>query len=118
MDQSATRRSWKVLPEPILREWFKLPLIFTKAEGEKLRRGHIPCVMEDKWFVFYEIEWLYFCRSWTGACIYGLHLTATADGMTSSECWASRDPEHYHNLIMDKDKALLADLIALVLDSD
>lgn len=118
MDEMATRLSWKILPEPVAREWFKLPLTFTKEEGEKLRRGHIPRVMEDRWFVFYENEWLHFCRSWTGAHIYGLNIVDTPNGMQSSECWASRDPEHYHNILMDQDKALLSEIISFVLECD
>jgi hypothetical protein len=45
---------------------------YTAGEFERIKRGVIPREMEDKWFVFYEEPWLYFHRSWTGACIYAV----------------------------------------------
>ncbi len=36
--------------------------------------GHLARVMEDKWNCFLENDILYICRSWTGFCIYRLHL--------------------------------------------
>lgn len=118
VDEVATRLTRPVLPEPILREWFDFPLSFSSEQGDKLRRGHIPLMMEDRWFVFYENGWLYFCRNWTGASIFGLRLTATPDGMVSSECWASRDPEHYHCDTIASDKALLKEIICFILEYD
>lgn len=71
MGQPATRNSWKIGPLPNEREHIDLPLIFDDTEGEKLRLGHIPEDMDDKWFIFFEKGWLYFYRSWTGDCIFG-----------------------------------------------
>jgi hypothetical protein len=56
----------------------------------------VPKDMEDKWFIYFERGpanrppeaqesaspqgWLLFHRSWTGACIYGLHLERAPGG--------------------------------------
>jgi hypothetical protein len=48
---NATRTSWKTQPLPLERETFDLLLLFSDADLERLRRGHIPSDMDDKWFM-------------------------------------------------------------------
>jgi hypothetical protein len=54
LDEAANRNAWKTLPIPAEREHFQLPLLFSDAEGERMRLGHIPEDMDDKWFIFFE----------------------------------------------------------------
>jgi ADP-ribosylglycohydrolase len=53
--------------------------------------------MEDKWFIYYEKEWLYFFRSWTGNGVYKAKLNKVPDGYSMTEFWAERNQEKYNN---------------------
>jgi len=37
---------------------------------ERIRRGYIPSIMEEKWFIFMEEDRLFAHRSWTGLGVY------------------------------------------------
>ena len=43
---------------------------FTPEEYGELQKGILPEQMEDKWFIYFEDDRLYFHRSWTGHCTY------------------------------------------------
>lgn len=70
---------------------------FNHKQFEKLKHGLIPQQMEDKWFVFYENDWLYFHRSWTGFGLYKAQLIKEQDGYSLKEFWAERNQEKYKN---------------------
>ena len=76
-----------------------------------MRFGHIPEDMDDKWFIFFEKGWLYFHRSWTGACIYGVRLDGSPNGVRVIDCWASRDRAHYNSPGLEHDKEMVQSLI-------
>lgn len=116
LSEPATRASWQLLPEPEQKEMFEFAVSFTKAQADKLRRGHVPRVMEERWFVFFEDDWLIFCRSWSGAWIYGLHLAPSHKGMSVDQSWVSRDPEHNPQSDIENDRSALTDVIAYVLE--
>lgn len=107
----ASRRSWKTLPNPVQRECFDLPLLFTDADGEQIIRGHIPKDMDDKWFIFFENGWLYFHRATTGSCIFGVRLDGSPLGVRVTSAWASRDTEHYRSIGVAEEKSLIEQLI-------
>ncbi len=69
-EKECTRNNWNVKPFPDQYIEMKLDLGFSPEEMEIIKQGHYPSAMEDKWFVFYEKNQLYFCRSWTGFCTY------------------------------------------------
>jgi hypothetical protein len=50
---------------------------FSREEMAYIRRGVIPEQMEDKWFIYFEDDVLYFHRSWTGVAIYEVHFEET-----------------------------------------
>ena len=67
----ATAESWETEPMPKERLCVDVDFHMSAEQFALLRRGHIPHVMEDKWFIYFdegesEIR-LY--RSWTGYCI-------------------------------------------------
>ncbi len=66
---------------------------YSTAEFESLRLGLIPQGMDDYWFIFYEEPWLYFHRSWSGVCVYGLRLDRIGESCHVAEAWVNRDPE-------------------------
>jgi hypothetical protein len=72
--------------------------------------------MEDKWAITFEDSWLYFHRSWTGACIYGLRFERSADGVSVVESWVNRDKAQYSVTAIEYDRAMVRFLIdALIL---
>jgi hypothetical protein len=73
--------------------------------------GLLPVQMEDKWFIYYEEDWLYLHRSWTGACIYGVHLAPDGEGSSVAAAWASRATEEYTRSDDAYDARLLAFLV-------
>lgn len=77
--------------------------------------GLLPRDMDDKWFVYFEDDWLYFHRSWTGACIYALRITKSLDGFQMSESWVSRDPTQYKETRTSYDRELLLFIIQALL---
>ena len=78
---SATKDSWK-------REAFTagLPIPYQKTfaldEFATIRRGLIPEVMEDKWFIYFEEPHLYFHHSWSGQPVYRVTLVENGDGVS------------------------------------
>jgi hypothetical protein len=107
----ATRNSWNILPPPATRTDLGFAESYTPSEFERIKRGLIPLEMEDKWFIFFEEPWLYFHRSWTGACIYGVRFERSPVGASSVESWVSRDTVWYKEARVDYDRALLRFLV-------
>ncbi|ASG19507.1 hypothetical protein Y958_00725 [Nitrospirillum viridazoti CBAmc] len=111
----ASRNSWKVLPLPARREPLNLFLSFSDVDADKLRQGLIPASMDDRWFIFFEDGWLYFHRSWTGACIYAVRLDGSPMGVRVIDSWASRDVDHYNSPGADHDRETVTRLIQSLL---
>ena len=94
MDNIATSLTGK--HEPIDKpKRIDIQLYFTNEEFVKLTRGFIPQQMEDKWFIYYDNEWLYFHRSWTGFGIYKAQIYKAHDGYLIKDFWAERNFEKY-----------------------
>jgi uncharacterized protein (DUF1810 family) len=86
----ATRDSWQITPiinpQPI-----QLNLRFSDRHFFELKKGFIPRDMDDRWFIYYENEWLYFHRSWTGLGFYKVKLNKTDEGYSIDELWTERN---------------------------
>ena len=52
--------------------------------------------MEDKWFIYWNDNTLYFHRSWTGMCLYIVHFEAARDGHKIISADINRDPDQYN----------------------
>ncbi len=96
MSEIATKTTWQnhSIDNP---KRIVLDLLFTDKQCLKLTRGLIPQQMEDKWFIYYENEWLSFHRSSTGYGLYKAKLNKEADGYSIKEFWAERNKEKYKN---------------------
>ena len=106
-----SRTSWKVKAEPTRRAPLGFQTSYNAQDLQQIRAGLLPEAMEDKWFIFSEGEWTYFCRSWTGTFVYGLRLEMQGDQACVAESWVNRDPEEYTGTDTEYDRALLKFLI-------
>ncbi len=95
-DNIAIRTTWKNFPIDNPKR-IDIALHFTDKQFSKLTNGLIPQQMEDKWFIFYENDWLYLYRSWTGYGLYKAQLIKEQDGYSIKEFWAERNQEKYKN---------------------
>ncbi len=84
---------------------------FSEAESTLIRNGFIPKEMEDKWFIYYENETLFFHRSWTGNCIFLIHFDRDEDLLRATHIEANRDPEQYNSGGDENDLRLVNRLI-------
>jgi hypothetical protein len=114
--KTAKRSDWRNDP---IRKPAALPYqaVFNDAEFRKVKQGFLPHQMEDKWFVFFEDDCLYFHRSWTGGGIYKLRIVRQ-DGNENyvvRECWVERDQEVYTNTDDTQDIGTLQRLIKYLL---
>ena len=76
----ATSTSWKTEPMPqtdISR--IKVNISVTEKDMHIIRKGHIPEVMEDHWFMYCDEEYIRYFRSWSGACAFEAHFHQEAD---------------------------------------
>ena len=96
MSEIATAASWMNLPIDKPKK-IAIALRFTERQYAKLIKGLIPKQMEDKWFVFYADNWLYFHRSWTGFGIYKAKIIKKNDSYFIKEFQAERNQDKYHN---------------------
>jgi hypothetical protein len=88
---AATRNSWKALPAPQSRENLMFEASFDDAQFQVLREGVVPKEMEDKWFIYFEEDWLHFHRSWTNAEIYALRLERAGEGWQVTQSSVNRN---------------------------
>lgn len=63
---------------------------FSKEELARIRKGHVPHDMDDKWFIRFEHPYLNFHRSWTGQGVYRVELAEDPQGavVASASCAA------------------------------
>ena len=107
MEKDASKESWKNYPirEPklvvIKNIDPKLKLHFSIEQYNNLKKGLIPKEMEDKWFIYFEDNWLYFHRSWTGYGQYKAEIIEIRENdvliYAIQEFYVERDKEYYTN---------------------
>lgn len=107
----AKKGSWEILPMPEKRKAIPFKALYTGADAENIVNGFIPRQMEDKWFIYYKDNQLYFHRSWTGICVYIVKFNVLDTGMTVSETLINNDKSQY---ISDDTKAELSTLLFVI----
>ena len=111
----ATAESWKTEPMPKERLCADVDLHMSAEQFELLRRGHIPHVMEDKWFMYFdegESE-IRLHRSWTGYCIFRGKVEELPGGEHVITRVIINDAEgQYHGASIDESIALFCALVA------
>ncbi len=88
---------------------------YSAEEYERIRNGFRPTVMEDKWFIFWESDVLYFHRSWTGWCAYKVAFTKDGDSMKTGEVEVNGDTSQYSGMEDDYEASVLGYLIDILL---
>lgn len=74
--RTATAADWKTEPMPVGSEMVSdLPFDFRIPANamEIIRKGHVPEVQEDHWFMYCDHEYIRYYRSWTGICAFEAH---------------------------------------------
>ena len=71
-------------------------LTLSAKEFQKLQMGLTPSSMDDKWFDYFEEDWLYMHRSWTGNQIFKCKVISESEEVfTIGEVYVERDKERY-----------------------
>ena len=80
-----------------------------------IRRGVLPCQMEDKWHVYAKGDHLYFHRSWTGICIYDASIQQEGDKLELTSFTVHRKPGQYSKTDDEYEVAMLNYLVSVLL---
>ena len=100
------RSHWKIKLSDISQpKRINFSMQFTDEQFNKITNGLIPGEMEDKWFIFFENNWLYFHRSWTGYCQFKMQITKEKDEQIYSvkEFYAERNYDRYKCIVDSED---------------
>ena len=106
---------WEVLLLPERHIVVPLSLGYSKEEMQRIKQGFVPSEMEQKWFIYYDNGILWLHRSWTGFCIYRIHIAPAGDGFCVTFAEINRDKDQYLQADDDYDRKLIAYLIDLIL---
>jgi hypothetical protein len=109
----ANQDSWEILPLPANRISLGFTAAYDDSEAERMRQGFIPRQMEDKWFIYFKEGWLYFYRSWTGVCIFGVQLDSR--GVRVIDSWITADRQQTAGMDLEYDRKLVGFLIDTLL---
>jgi hypothetical protein len=113
--KTAKQFDWQTKPLPPQRSTVALDRRFSAHEIQRMRLGLVPEEMEDKWFVYWENDRLFFHRSWTGNCIYIVRFAAEGDSYRMVEAEVNRDPEQYREINNALDVRMISYLIDVLL---
>jgi hypothetical protein len=102
-------------PMPEMKIQLQVNQTFTEEEYQRLQMGVIPHQMEDKWHIHFEENWLFFHRSWTGYCLYQIHLESSDRGWNITEAWANSSPDQSPTFTVQEHQQRLLDIIDYVL---
>jgi hypothetical protein len=89
-----------------------IDLCFSQEQYNLIKKGLKPKEMEDKWFIYFENEWLYFHRSWTGYGIYKAEIIENNGKYYIKEFFVERNKEKYKNIDDNRDIQNFTFLIA------
>ncbi|MDO4798483.1 MAG: NADAR family protein [Coriobacteriales bacterium] len=117
-EDRALRSDWKTLPMPLEHAHIELGIPVTREEFEALAMGHVPHVMEDHWFMYFDGDALCFHRSWTGICVYRVRVSHADDGYVLESVEANRDPGQYAETSDERDRVLATILLVEALGGD
>ena len=106
---------WNTEPLPAAVAIIPLDRRFTPEEMRRIEAGLVPEEMEDKWFIYWHDDHLYFHRSWTGFCVYVIRFERDGRSARMVEARVNRDSEQYSETSDSRDAALIDYLIDVLL---
>ncbi|MCQ3806147.1 MAG: hypothetical protein OXB92_00775 [Acidimicrobiaceae bacterium] len=112
MSDRASRDNWETEP---LCDPQPIPApdrVWTDAEMGSIRRGYVPHMMEEKWFMFMEQNRLFAHRSWTGFGIYEATFAPTEGGHVIETAFVTGDNSKHLRSSDEEESAFLETLIA------
>lgn len=110
IEPRATKDSWQNLPMD--KPWkVEYEMHFTHKQFQMITKGLIPEEMEDKWFIYFEGDWLYCHRSWTGHCLFKAQILKESDAYVMKEFYVERNNNKYSNQDDDYNSGVLTFLI-------
>lgn len=109
--RTAKADDWKREDLPLNRTTIHLERRFSAEEMECIQRGCIPREMEDKWFIYWEKDTLFFHRSWTGHCVYVVRFRVDGEEFLMFEADLNRASEQYKATSDEADAALISYLV-------
>lgn len=94
----------------------EISISLNQEQFDKLTFGSIPESMDDHWFVYFESDWIYCHRSWTGYLIFKCQIQQIgSDRYEIKELVVERDINRYgkldYNLIIGEFKWLIDYLV-------
>lgn len=113
--KEAEQCDWQTEELPSKRTTIPLNRSFSPSEIQRMRAGLVPQEMEDKWFVYWQNDRLFFHRSWTGFCVYVVRFISQGDCYRMIEADVNRDPEQYSETNDQRDAVMISHLIDVLL---
>lgn len=111
MNTELEKKNWKVKKLPKKRASINFTGSYTEEQYDLIKRGFVPQQMEDRWFIYWEKDKLYFHRGSTGYCVYVVSFKNEGDRHVVSEALANRDDKQYTNKDDQEDVTLLGKII-------
>ena len=109
-DRVAQRSDWKNEPIKLPQDIPPPARIWTEEELERIRRGYIPQIMDEKWFIFVEDDRLYAHRSWTGFGIYEAAFAPVEGGYVIESAIINGD-ESIYKRSSDQDESQILEML-------
>lgn len=120
-NRPVNRADWPELhPMPERHTRINLSLTYDDAQMDSIRLGFKPTDMDEKWFLYFADDRLYFHRSATGNLIFIVLFRLGEDGLWhGDQAIASRDPDYTRTPDVAEERRLIAELIdVFLLDPD
>jgi hypothetical protein len=113
--KSATKADWRIKKLPSKRTSIALDRRFSPDEIQHIKAGLIPEEMEDKWFIYWQDDTLFFHRSWTGFCLFVVQFLKDGEWYRMRTAELNRNPKQYTETSDAKDASLISYLIDVLL---
>ena len=112
MSETARRDSWKVEPLTVPQPIPAPSRVWTGDEMGAIRRGYVPHIMDEKWFIFMEGNRLFVHRSWTGLGVYEATFVPAEGGYVIESAVVTGDGTEYRRSSGEVESLTLEVLIA------
>ena len=112
MRVKARRSDWKTGPLTVPQPIPAPARIWSRDQMGAIRRGYVPHMMEEKWFIFMEGNRLFAHRSWTGNAIYEATFAPARRGYVIESAVVTGDETKYRRSSDEEESQTLEVLIA------